>query len=188
MLGVVLAGGGSRRMGRTKALVEVDGIPMARRVADALIGGGCARVVIVGGRQDELGILDLPVMPDEHPGEGPLGGVLTALALLPSTPGAVGRGSVFVAPCDLPFLSASVVRSMNERAGFDERADAIVARGDRLEPALAIWRESARATVGADFEAGERALHRALRSLTVVEVPVDPEDLRNVNAPGDLAR
>jgi molybdopterin-guanine dinucleotide biosynthesis protein A len=185
MLGVVLAGGGSRRMGRTKALIEVDGIPMARRVADALVGGGCTGVVIVGGRAEELGRLGLPVVPDEHPGEGPLGGVLTALALLAPTPDAVGPGSIFVAPCDLPFLSASVVRSMIGM--LDDHADAVVARGDRLEPALAIWCQSARAPIRAEFEAGERALHVALRSLTVVEVAVDPAAMRNVNTPRDLA-
>jgi molybdopterin-guanine dinucleotide biosynthesis protein A len=186
MLGVVLAGGGSRRMGRTKALIEVGGIPMARRVADALLAGGCTGAVIVGGRAEELGQLGLPVVPDEHPGEGPLGGVLTALALVAPAPGTIGRGAIFVAPCDLPFLRASVVRSMID--ALDDRADAIVARGDRLEPALAIWRESARAPLRADFEAGGRALHLVLRSLTVVEVAVDPAVVWNVNTPGDLSR
>ncbi|MDX2378360.1 MAG: NTP transferase domain-containing protein, partial [Acidimicrobiia bacterium] len=66
-------------MGRTKALVEIEGIPMARRVADALRRGGCEHVVVVGGDARELRPLGLTVVADLFPGKGPLGGVLTAL-------------------------------------------------------------------------------------------------------------
>ena len=48
LVGVVLTGGASRRMGRTKALVEIDGVPMAARVAAALAGAGCESVVLLG--------------------------------------------------------------------------------------------------------------------------------------------
>ncbi|HJR26495.1 MAG TPA: NTP transferase domain-containing protein, partial [Acidimicrobiales bacterium] len=40
--GVVLCGGRSTRMGRDKALLELHGVPMARRVADALTAAGAA--------------------------------------------------------------------------------------------------------------------------------------------------
>ena len=186
-------------MGRTKALVEVDGTPMARRVADALEGGGCERVVVVGGEARELASLALPIVPDDHPGEGPLGGVLTALRLLsdPRTDRWVdarrdrstdGGSEVFVAPCDLPDLAPAAVYSMIASAELDGSADVFVARGARLEPALAIWRAAASDRVCAAFDGGERALHRAMTSLDVVEVMVDEANLRNVNTPRDLAR
>lgn len=199
MLGVVLAGGRSSRMGRTKALLEVGGTPMARLVADALRHGGCDRVVLVGGRADELASIGLPVVPDAHPGEGPLGGLLTAFGLLARPASGEGQEtapretaqvdssrSVFVAPCDLPALSWSVVRTMVDRAVLAEEADVVVARAERLEPALAIWHESAAVPVREMFDEGERALHRAMRSLRVVEVHVEPAALHNVNAPRDL--
>ena len=47
--GAILAGGQSSRMGRTKALIEIDGQPMARRVAMSLTAAGVAPVVIYGG-------------------------------------------------------------------------------------------------------------------------------------------
>jgi molybdopterin-guanine dinucleotide biosynthesis protein A len=188
VLGVVLAGGDSRRMGRTKGLVEIEGIPMARRVADALRRGGCDQVVIVGGDVRELRPLGLTVAVDLHPGEGPLGGVLTALAFsarpVSGHPGT--ERPVFVAPCDVPALSPAVVRTVLERAASAEHADAVVARSHRLEPALAIWNPSAYPSLEAAFARGERALHRVLGLLRVEEVPVEPAALRNVNSPADL--
>ncbi len=81
VLGAVLAGA-SRRMGPgiDKALVEVGGVAMARRVADALRAGGAEPVVAVGGDRSALGRIGLDGVDDRHPGEGPLGGVCTALA------------------------------------------------------------------------------------------------------------
>jgi molybdopterin-guanine dinucleotide biosynthesis protein A len=83
--GAVLTGGRSRRMGRDKAFVGVEGEPMVRRVVRALRAGGAIEVVAVGG--DETGLLaeDLDrFVPDLHPGEGPLGGVLAALDAAPA--------------------------------------------------------------------------------------------------------
>jgi molybdopterin-guanine dinucleotide biosynthesis protein A len=46
--GAVLVGGASRRMGRTKALIDVDGSPMVMRVATALGTAGCTPVRLIG--------------------------------------------------------------------------------------------------------------------------------------------
>ena len=49
--GAVLTGGRSSRMGRDKATLPVDGVPMAARVADALRRAGAEPVLAVGGDQ-----------------------------------------------------------------------------------------------------------------------------------------
>ena len=107
--GAVLTGGRSTRMGTDKAFVEVDGRPMAGRVAAALRAAGAAEVLAVGGDLDRLPSLGFDrAVPDRHPGEGPLGGLLTALA-------AAGHDVVVVLACDVPAARAAVGRGRRSR-------------------------------------------------------------------------
>lgn len=182
MFGVVLTGGASRRMGRTKALVEVDGTPMAARVVAALRGAGCTTVVAIGGDPDELAVLDLPVVPDDHPGEGPLGGLVTAMRVF----AAHDRADLLVVACDLAFLGPTDLGDLIRVAGEHPAADVVVARTDRREPACALWHRSARPAVDAAYATGERAMHRVLDTLAVVEIELPAAALRNINAPADL--
>lgn len=180
--GAVLTGGASTRMGRDKALVEVDGVPMARRVAQVLAGAGAAPVLAVGGDVAALRAAGLDARPDPRQGTGPLGGLLTALEL-------TDHELVAVTACDLAHLSAAVVADLARAAADDDRVDVAMARTDRLEPLCAVWRRrAAQVALLRAFASGERAVHRALGSLRVVEVPVDPLVLRNINHPGDLLR
>ena len=103
--GASLCGGASRRMGTDKALVEVDGVAMAERVARALDGRRGARsCAFIGGDVAAAGGARASRRaPTAGPGAGRLGGVLTALERQ-STP------SVVVAACDLPDLDADTHR------------------------------------------------------------------------------
>jgi molybdenum cofactor guanylyltransferase len=182
--GAVLCGGASRRMGTDKALVEVDGVAMAERVARALEAAGCAPVAFVGGDEAGLGRFGRPFHPDRWPGEGPLGGVLTALVDVGGE--VVVGGDVVVAACDLPFLDASTIDRLLAAAA--PGIDVAVATTDRLEPAVAWWSDSARPAIEGAWGDGLRALHEAVARLRMVAVPVEPDALRNVNAPADLGR
>ena len=123
---------------------------------------------------DDVGYL---VVEDRWPGEGPLGGVITALM--------EAGGDVVVAACDLPDLDAATVRSVRDAPGADG------ARRSWPRPIgwspRSLGGTTVRSTqLTAIFTNGERALHAALGRLDVVEVAVDPIALRNVNSPGDL--
>ncbi len=173
-------------MGRTKALIEIDGIPMGARVAAALDAAGCARVIAYGGDPDELASLGISVVADQYPGAGPLGAVLGVLELLEGQGGNVLE--VFVVACDLPALAGPELGSMIDAARRHATADVVVARTTDIEPACAIWRVSATRRIRDLFDGGERALHEAIGRLEAVEVDVDPDALRNINTPDDLGR
>ena len=187
--GAVLTGGGSTRMGTDKALLEVDGVALARRVHDALVAGGCTPVVAVGGSTAALEALGLTVVPDTHPGEGPLGAILAALDAL----AARGADVVVVLGCDLPDAHPAAVRAVV--APFlvpgAPILDAVVPRGERRHMHHAAWHVRARPVLRAAFDAGERAPRRVLDRLVVHELPVadlDPRWLRDLDTPDDLHR
>jgi molybdopterin-guanine dinucleotide biosynthesis protein A len=181
LVGAVLTGGSSRRMGRTKALIEVEGVPMASIVAEALVGAGCESVAAIGGEPDELSGLDIAVLPDEYPGQGPLGGVISALG---SCSGAAT--AVVVVACDLPWISGSDLLALVAAARDNPAADVVVARTTRLEPACGVWNLGCLPILREMFAGGERALHPAIAQLSSVEVAVDERAMRNVNTPSDL--
>ncbi|HKE74704.1 MAG TPA: NTP transferase domain-containing protein [Acidimicrobiales bacterium] len=183
-VGAVLCGGASRRMGRDKALVSVDGEALAARVAAALRAAGAADVVAVGGDAGALAALGLPVVPDAEPGAGPLTGLVTALG----RPGLRGRVA-FVAACDLVAPSPAAIRAtVAALAAAPEGDVAVPVAGGRRQWMHAAWRAAAGAPLAAAFAAGERAVHAAVAAaaLRVVEVAVDPAAVADADVPGDL--
>ncbi|HRB03243.1 MAG TPA: molybdenum cofactor guanylyltransferase [Ilumatobacteraceae bacterium] len=174
--GAILCGGASRRMGRDKALVEVDGVAMVVRVANALRAAGCWPVFAVGGDQAALAALGVRVIADLYPGEGPVGGVITAL-------GACDTADVVVVACDLPYLTIDTVHALVAASGV---APVTVAVTDRVQPLCALWSREVLAALRVSFDGGERRLMALVDQFETVQVAANPQDLANLNAPGDL--
>jgi molybdopterin-guanine dinucleotide biosynthesis protein A len=173
-------------MGRTKATLEVGGRAMADRVADALRSAGIRTVTLIGGDPVELGALSSPVIADRHPGQGPVGGVLTALENARIAVDHHGVEAVVVVSCDLVDLDGDTVVSLVDARTAEPGRDVWVADTGRIEPMCALWGLSALAEVSIAFADGERTLHRVIRSLDHRTVSVASGPLRNVNRPDDL--
>ncbi len=164
-------------MGRDKSLVRWQGVPMVLRAVQVLDASGCAPVRVVGGDAVALAELGLVAVPDQWPGEGPLGGVITALRAFP------GR-RVMVIACDLPELSPPTVAAVIAALGGDH--DVAYAVTDRPHPLCAVWSPGALPAIEASFAAGIRRMGDLIATLRAREVSVPPQDVRNVNAPSDL--
>ncbi len=135
-LGVVLAGGRSRRFGSPKALATFLGTPLILRPVEAL-RGVCSEVVVVGGDPDgELaGVLPVPLLSDQEPGQGPLGGLVTALNHARSR----RFQGVLLLGCDMPLVSTSLLRRVaGEGEASGESAVAPEDASGRLHP-LCAW-------------------------------------------------
>ncbi len=178
MLGAVLMGGRSRRFGSDKALaaLPIDGEPPMGSIAiDALRAAGVDPVVAIGG--DAGHRLGVVTVPDRRPGEGPLTGLISALAY-------AGVGRVVVVPCDVPRLRADDVARLLA-ASTDARA-AVATIDGRLTPTLGCWPASWAREGQRRFSAGERRLRTAIEWGPTAIVELDAGSASDADTPDAL--
>jgi molybdopterin-guanine dinucleotide biosynthesis protein A len=183
ILGAVLAGGLSRRMGEPKALVELAGRPLAARVA-ATVGSAGLEPVVVAKPDSPLPALDCRVLTEPSEPRHPLTGLLAALGA------SAGRGIVAIA-CDMPLVPARLLVWLAQRG--EHRQAAVCEVGGRLEPLLGRYAPEASQSLARSLAAGEsmRAAVAALDLRVIGERELarfgDPEQIVfSVNTPGDL--
>ena len=186
--GFVLAGGASTRMGGSKEMARLWGRPMVHWPAAALSDAGAVEVAVVGGSTSIEGE-ELTRHPDSVPGHGPLGGIATALALLPrSCDVAVVLGCDM--PCVRPDTITTLVRRLDDATVSDDPPPvaAIAVAGRVRQPLLGAWSRHALPSVVAAVEGGEASPRRFLATCGVVEVEVDEAEAASVDDPEHLAR
>jgi molybdopterin-guanine dinucleotide biosynthesis protein A len=182
----ILAGGKSSRMGTNKALLDVRGGAMIRRTA-GLLRPLVDDLFLVADDPVPYADLDLPVVPDIHPGRGPLGGIHAAIVR-------AAHPLVLCVACDMPHILPGILDLLLDAA--DPGVDAVVPRpGGRPEALLAVSGRSALTAIERSVAAGRLKVMRALEGLRVRFLDeselarVDPGrcSFSNVNTPADLA-
>jgi molybdopterin-guanine dinucleotide biosynthesis protein A len=120
-------------MGKNKALMKVDGKPMARLVADVL-KEVCNEVAIVGGNKEEHSTLGFPWFPDSVRDCGPLGGIYTALTLF--------ENDVVVCACDLPNITPDLVQFLLFHDASAGSSATVLCSGTMIQPLLGVYHQS----------------------------------------------
>jgi len=151
---VILSGGESRRMGRDKAGIEIDGKTLLQHAVDVLSPLFSELMVSVHAPRSDLG---LPQVIDAFDGRGPMVGIASALA-------AIKTDWLFVAGCDMPYLSSELIRHM---AGKRQGHDAVLAEiGGCVQPMPAFYaKDACLPAMQARIEQGRRSLMRLIPSL-----------------------
>jgi molybdenum cofactor guanylyltransferase len=128
--GFVLAGGRSTRMGQDKALLQVGGRSLVELALDKLRSIGVAAPHIAGASTDLSS--HAPVLPDPHPGCGPLSGIEAALI-------ATTRPLNLFLPVDMPLLPARFLRWMLLRAEVTGALVTVPRINGRPQPLCAVY-------------------------------------------------
>jgi len=186
LAGLVLCGGGGRRMGTDKALILVDGQPLVLRVAE-LLSSVADPVLLAPGTPGRLGDLGLAEVADAIPGAGPLAGLVAGLEASP-------HDLLAVVAADMPFASPELLLRLAERASGADAVVPVTASG--REPLHAVYAASALPGLRAALFEDHLAVRDALGTLRVREVTedewrrADPSGRfsLNLNRPEDLAR
>jgi molybdopterin-guanine dinucleotide biosynthesis protein A len=127
--GIILSGGKSSRMGKNKAFIEIDGVPIIQRIYD-LFKTIFSEIVIVTNQMELFQNFDAKIYRDLIPNQGVLGGLYTGI-FCSSLP------HIFCVACDMPFLKGPVIRYLIEKM---DDYDVVVPRTkDGLQPLHAIY-------------------------------------------------
>lgn len=178
LVGVVLTGGASTRMGVDKATLFVGDKPMAVRVADAMWEAGCHPVECQGGDAAAITEYGLEVVPDRNPGDGPVAAIRDALERHEGH-------DVVVAACDLVDLDGATITAL-ATAGTRGDVDVAVVVADGRRHLVSWWRRGLGRRLGELIDAGVTSYREALSALSVTDVEAAPSVVRNVNTPSDL--
>ena len=177
-VGLVLAGGDSRRMGNDKALLALPGLAgdageslpaaAARRLAAV-----CPQVAVADrGRGVLPGFASLA----DGPGRGPAAGILGAAAAYPER-------SLLVLACDLPRVPAALLAELAAFAGDGW----VVPRWEGgLEPLCALYGPAALAALAARVERGRFALHDLTLEAGLAVRFLEAEELARFGPPAEL--
>ena len=179
-VGIILAGGKSRRMGQEKARLMIQGQSMLSLAVNAF--AGAARHVFVVHAQESALPEDVATQPsctfliDERPNEGPLMALHTGL-----TAAMAFADLAFVTTCDAPFLQPALtfllIQKLVERPSDQAAVPCIQGR---WQPLTAAYRTNVRTTVKTLLDTGERRVRMLMDHLRFQAV--SEEDLRPADA------
>ena len=176
----VLAGGASKRFGQDKALAMLSGKTLLERMSELSCHFG--RGVRVVAPPSRYSIVGAEVVADRWPGQGPLGGIITALWHAKRSQGKAKW--LLIVSCDMPFLTREWLSFLVERA-LTSNADAVVPRSPSgLEPLCACWRTAAVDLLQTAFDEGLRKVTDGINRLRV-EV-LDEGDWKRFDSAGRL--
>lgn len=185
MIGVVLAGGKSSRLGQDKTAVTYQGETLLERSARLL--GACCDRVFVSCRDPRIVPPGLAVIEDETERVGPLGGITTALRRL--------DGPVCVLACDLPFMERRFLDALLAARETRPVECVMTAWQQRetgfIESLVAIYEPAALPLLEEGIAAGHFKLSRLVPPRLRHTLVYGPEDSRfffNVNYPRDLGQ
>ena len=177
--GYILMGGRSRRLGRDKATIAVDGMPLWRRTSWIARGEVGSRPALIADHLNPESHQGFELLRDAKPGKGPLGGLVAALRHC-STEWAL------VLAVDLPLLEPLDVRRLlsTRRANFDVITLSV---DGRMEPLAALYRKASLPLWENRLAQNELSLHEGIEELRwkVVRLPRKSRALFNLNVPED---
>jgi molybdopterin-guanine dinucleotide biosynthesis protein A len=192
ILGVILAGGTSRRFGGgDKGLADLGGQPVLSHVVERFRPQVARLILNVNGDASRFARFDLPMVAyAENPELGPLSGILAALDW--QSKHAPHYSAIATVSADVPFLPTDLVARLDDRRGD---GIAIAVSGGRRHPTIALWPTSAREIVARALTQRDLSVNALTEHLNAVAVgfPMrniggnDIDPFFNINTRNDLA-
>ena len=183
LAGAILAGGRARRFGNVpKGLIEIQpGLSIIAHEIEVMKAAGLQDLIIVSNDQKPYQGFGVAVVPDSKPGNGPLGGIETALGYF-----APRYSGVLMLPCDLPAITAREITSLKTDF-FETKARVVFASvGSDWHPLCSVFHTGALADIRRAIDFGDLKIRHLWDRLGARNVEFDsPDAFYNINAPQD---
>lgn len=177
---IILAGGSAKRMGRDKRFLAIGSEKLLERQV-RFLQRYFEDVLVSANDPEALQHLGVPVIPDENPGQGPLGGLTSALATTHSEYN-------FVVAVDIPDIDMKLVEKMRMKLDDVSAVIPVTVDGNQ-EPLFAFYSKHCVPIFRSAMKEGERAIHRALEKCPVYYFPIKQAlGLKNLNSPSDYEK
>lgn len=177
---LVLAGGHSRRMGRSKPWIQVGTTVLLRYVVERLAPAFAEVMVAFAAPEQMEDLVPYRVVFDRKPNAGPLAGLEAGLV-------SAHHDVLFAVACDMPYVERSTAELAVAAA---RRCDAAIPRHDGLiDPVCGAYRKSALSAITGALDAGNCVAHDVVEHLDVTWLEgLDPAQFESLNTPADLER
>ena len=177
---LVLAGGDSRRMGRSKPWIEVGNTVLLRYVVERLAPAFSEVMVSFAEPEQMEQHIPYRVVFDRKRNAGPLAGLEAGLM-------AAHHEVLFAVACDMPYVTQSAAEVAVAAA---RSCDAAIPRHDGLfEPVCGAYRKTALPAIVGALDAGHYTAHEVAEQLDVTWLEgLDPAQFESLNSPADLDR
>jgi len=175
---IILAGGGSSRMGQDKTMLPVAGKPMIKHIYEQL-RPYFAQTLVSSNNAPAHDFLGATVVADEVAGRGPMMGVVSALR-------ASANDVNFVVACDMPEIDTALMRAILRQTGD---YDAVVPRvgADLYEPLFAVYRKNALPAMEGLLQSGNNKIIDSYSRCRVRYVDLPGRQFRNVNTKAEYS-
>lgn len=179
-IGIVLAGGFSSRMGTEKSMLLYNGTPFYRVIAQVL-ATLTDEVYISCRTEQSTNFIDYPVLIDQYPNAGPLGGILTAMETFPGA-------ALITTPCDTPTINAGLLHSLIHYSTPAADGVFIKKNSEEIEPLIALYHPSSFLQMKNAFLNDIFSVKKAISQLqNPIFISAD-DSPANMNTPEDLKR
>ena len=174
---IIMAGGGSTRVGQDKSMLEVAGQPMIKHIYDQL-RPHFNQILVSANDPGKYSFLGADVIADRLADQGPLMGIASVME-------ASANEVNFVTACDIPHVDTFLMRRMLREC---RDCDAVVPRfgPSQYEPLFAVYRKNILRAMNELLASGRRKVDEVYKHCKINYIDItDSRKLANINTMAD---
>jgi molybdopterin-guanine dinucleotide biosynthesis protein A len=171
-VGIILAGGQSRRFGSPKAIAKRDGIPFYQYSVEVLTRFCSSTVIVTNPTLSHLFQVEnqsVTVVNDDnaYKGQGPLAGIYSGMNAV------IGEWYI-VLPIDVPFIEEWVIQYLVD--AVEPGIEAIVPIvSDKQQPLIAVYHHSVKDRIVEQLSKGNRSMNSILTEINVKKIKIEAD-------------